>query len=138
MIKHTVSTLALISICSMAFAHSCPTQLIREYDGHWVSHQAPGWKSAQRTPPGTSINTKDFGGAVFSPSQKRIACVYRATNGYWVTLISHTHKGFQVNQHQLNDAHNATAWQWNRDHQDFNCGKPAVAKRKNCQFYINS
>jgi hypothetical protein len=138
MIQKVLGSLSLIAISSIAFANSCPTQLHREYDGHWVSKQSPGWKSAEITPAGVTINTKDFGGAVYSPKQKRIACVYRSSKGFWVAMISHTHKGFQVNKHALDDARTATAWQWDHNHKDFNCGRPTVTKGKNCQFSLHS
>lgn len=133
-----VMTLALSIVVITGFGDTCPTQLHQEYDGHWVSTQAPGWKTAGTTGLHTLINTNDFGGAVYSPTQKRLACVYRRSDGFWIALISHTHKGFQIDKHALDDARSATAWHFDKKHHDYTCGRPTVTKIKNCLFSVNS
>ena len=133
--------LALLSLCCfsvLALADSCPTQLIKNHEGFWVSQQAPGWKSSEHTSQNTIINTNDFGGALYSPKDKRVACVFRTSQGYWVALVSHVHKGLQIDRHMLDDAHQHRAWKWDPKHKDFVCGRPTVSKVKNCKFTINS
>jgi hypothetical protein len=136
--KTTLTALSLAVFSTITLADTCPTQLHKEYDGHWVSNQAPGWKSSETTGSNNTINTRDFGGAIYDPTQKRMACVYRSNKGFWIALVSHTHKGFQINKHALDDARTARAWRFNKKHNDYSCGRPTVIKIKNCEFTINS
>ena len=137
MYKKALAALSLISLTTLAAASTCPTRLHKEYNGFWVSKQAPGWKSSEQTGTNVTINTGDFGGAVYSPSQKRLACVYRSSAGYWVAFVSHVHKGFQLNRHTLDDARKHQAWTWDKKHQDFSCGRPNVTTIKHCKFTLN-
>ena len=119
-------------------ANNCPTHLTKSHDGSWVSDEAPGWQSAELTGPETKINVKDFGGAVYSPTKKRLACVYRTNQGYYIAMVSHIHKGFQINPHKRGRAGKLAAWQWDNTHHDFTCGKPDVLSAAKCEFTINN
>lgn len=138
MYKKALAAFLFISFTTVATADTCPTQFYKEYDGFWVSKQAPGWKSSEQTGSNVTINTKDFGGAVYAPTQKRLACVYRSSAGYWVAFVSHVHKGFQLDRHALDEVRKHHAWNWNNKHQDFSCGRPNVNSVKDCPFTLNS
>ncbi len=126
------TTLTLFA-STYTFADTCPTQLIKEHDGHWVSHQKPGWRSSEKTEHGTQINVKDFGGALYSPKEKRLVCVYRSTQGFWIAMISNTPDSVQI---QNNMHHHA--WHWDKKHHDYTCGRPNIIDPRNCQFKLHS
>jgi len=132
-----LTALSLLAFSTLISANTCPTQLVKEYNGFWISQEQPGWKSSEQTGVNTTVNTKDFGGAVYSPSQKRIACVYRTSRGYWIAMVSHTHKGFQINKHALDDARKHYSWKWDPKNKDYSCGRPSVIRPKNCEFTLS-
>ncbi|PHQ81141.1 MAG: hypothetical protein COB66_02945 [Coxiella sp. (in: Bacteria)] len=136
--KNVVAVFSLAILSTTALATTCPTTMIREHDGYWVSQQTPGWKSSEQTGFKTTLNVNDFGGAIYAPAQNRMACVYRSSDGYWVALISHTHKRMHVNRHALNTARTHTAWQWDKKHKDYACGRPNVTKLSQCTFTLNT
>ena len=138
MFKKLLTAFPALAFCSIAIANTCPTHIIKEYNGFWVSKEAPGWKSSEQTGSNVTINTHDFGGAIYSPNQKRLACVYRSSAGFWVAFVSHVHKGFQIDRHALDDARQHHAWSWDKKHHDFACGRPNVVNLKHCQFTLNS
>lgn len=131
------SLFALTFCAHSALALHCPTKLGKEHDGYWVSAQAPGWRSAIQTDNKTTVNTADFGGAIFVPSQHRLACVYRTSKGYWITLISHTHKHIQIDRHQRDDSGEYAAWRWDEQTKDFSCGRPYVKSYQSCTYTIS-
>lgn len=137
MYKKALAVFSLAAITTLAVGNTCPTHFYKEHDGFWVSQEAPGWKSSEQSGTNVTINTKDFGGAVYAPNQRRLACVYRSSVGYWVAFVSHVHKGFQVNRHALDDARKHHAWTWDAKHKDFSCGRPNVTSIKNCKFTLN-
>ncbi len=97
---------------------TCPTTFHQDKEGYWISDDAPGWKSHQPTGKDVKISEQQFGGAVYSPVKKRIACVYKGSHGRWVALIS-------SQQHPFNeDDLNMSAWMYSKKHNDYICGKP--------------
>lgn len=137
MIRLCLATACLAMTITASATTSCPTDLTQSHDGHWVSTDAPGWHSSRALPHNVTINTKDFGGAIFVPSQHRIACVYRNSKGFWTSLISNTHRGIQINRHVLDDSGKKAAWRWDSQGKDFMCGRPTVKSANKCTFTVN-
>ena len=131
-----IAPIALL-FTTVSFAETCPTHFTQEYDGRWVSYQAPGWRSAKATNYHTTLAASDFGGAIYAPKQKRLACVYRSSKGYWVAMISHVHKGIQIDRHALDEARHV-AWRWDPNMRDFSCSRPYVTSTTECKFSINA
>lgn len=132
-----VLTTCLMAFCAAASANTCPSKLIQSHDGHWVSTEAPGWHTSEALPHNVSIQTQDFGGAIYSPTQHRIACVYRNSKGFWTSLVSNTHRGLQIDRHALDDNGKHAAWRWDSQGKDYMCGKPTVKSASGCPFTVN-
>lgn len=130
--------IGLIAASFATYGDTCPTQLIQTHDGHWVSPNAPGWRTSTALPHQIKLNTRDFGGALYAPKQHRLACVYRSSNGLWVPLVSNQHHGIQINRHIKDKHQKKAAWKWNSLTKDFTCGRPTVTSPESCQFTVNS
>ncbi|MCH9644942.1 MAG: hypothetical protein K0U29_08475 [Gammaproteobacteria bacterium] len=128
-IKHAVIVISLTAglISTASFAATCPTQLIQDHKGYWLSHEKPGWKSFRVTKHNVSVKVKNFAGAVYSQQRNRMACVYRASDGYFIALVSH--KKAKIKPTGKN-------WRFNKSHGDYACGQPKVKNISGCQFNL--
>ncbi len=131
MMKHTwialASIPAAIACATTAVAGQCPTALHQNSKGYWTSNDSPGWKSIKPTERSDTLAAKNFGGAVYSPAKKRIACVYKSKSGKWVALLSNL-------THPLNeDDLNMKVWKHVQKHNVYVCGTPKY-KLKDCTF----
>ena len=116
------------------FAGHCPKNLHQDDKGYWTSNDQPGWKSHRPTSPTVTLEAKDFGGAVYSPLKKRIACVYKASDGKWVALLSSVYHPFNQDDLKAQEGKNSP-WEYNQQHKDWVCGTPKH-KLEDCQFDI--
>ena len=126
-----------VGVTTSAFAETCPTKLQRDAKGFWSSDSKPGWKSHRATKEGITVETKKFGGVVYSPKRHRLACVFKASNGKWIALVSDVHKGIIINKDSLDVKDKAPAWKFSKKHQDYACGRPSVSKIERCSFKLN-
>ncbi len=130
-----LSVLAAAAIASTAtFALNCPTQLHQNAKGFWYSQQKPGWQSKITTPKKVRLSAKDFAGVVYSQKQDRLACVYKASNGSWVALVSNLFGAVQINKADKDDAGKASAWRFNQANSLYSCGQPNVKRLSKCNF----
>lgn len=123
-----ITLLMGISVAIPALADTCPTNLSQDSKGFWTSTEAPGWKSTDGKP-GVTIDIKDFGGVVYSPEKKRIACVYKDSTGEWVVLLSSVDHAFEKEDLKGN------AWEFNEKYKDYECGTPK-STLKDCTFDV--
>jgi hypothetical protein len=123
-----ISFLLCIGFAIPVFADTCPTNISQDSKGFWTSNEAPGWKSTEGKP-GVTLDIKDFGGVVYSPEKKRIACVYKDSTGEWVVLLSSVDHAFEKEDLQ------GTAWEYNDKYKDYECGTPKSAL-KDCVFNV--
>ena len=134
-INHWLIVLGLVAVgistTSLAATkpHSCPSNIEQNNKGYWVSNDPPEWKSHRPTTKDVTLSAKKFGGVVYSPKKKRLACVYKASNKKWVALLSSVYH--PVNEDDLI----GSAWQYNQKHKDYVCGKPKHSL-KDCLFNI--
>ncbi|MCB1826806.1 MAG: hypothetical protein KDH94_00175 [Coxiellaceae bacterium] len=131
------SVAAGLILSSTAFADTCPTDLKKDDDGYWYSDTKPGWKSHKTTPDGVTVSSSNFGGVVYSPSRNRMACVYKASDGKWVALVSNVHHGIVIDKKATDDSGNGPAWQFSTKHKDYACGHPTVTNIQGCQFQLS-
>jgi len=127
-----LSCLTLVAIGSSAA--TCPTKVERNDEGYWESEQAPGWRSFHKTAEGVSLDVSYFGGVVFSPRHRRMACVYKTSDGQWLALVSEQRNNFRIDKQAMDDSGTRAAWVWNDQHQDYSCGRPHVSDPKRCTF----
>lgn len=113
---------------------TCPTEFKKNAQGLWYSDQQPGWQSTAKLGDAVTIEAKNFGGAVFSPTHKRIACVYRSSDDKWVAFVSDQNANIEVLKDVKDDSGKESAWKFSDEHKDYACGKPSVNDLKNCQF----
>ena len=125
-----------LGIITSAIAATCPTQLTQDAEGYWKSDQTPGWRSHKPTPKNVTISPNDFGGVVYSPSKKRLACVYKGTDGKWVALVSNVSSKVKIDKHAPADVGGGSAWKYNKRHNDYACGKPTVTSIASCPFEL--
>lgn len=118
-----------MSFVATTFAGSCPKNLTQDSQGYWSSNEPPGWKSPQPTDKKVTLEAKNFGGAVYSPSKKRIACVYKDSSGKWIAILSNIYHPFNEDDLKGN------AWQYSQKHKDYICGQPKY-ELKDCTFEI--
>jgi len=111
--------------------HDLATNLVNK-----VNQVGPGWKSHIPTPTDVKIDSKNFGGVVYSPKRKRLACVYRASNNKWVALVSQLHHSIQIDEKTKDDSGTSPAWQFSKKHNDYACGRPRVTELDKCQFKL--
>ena len=121
-----------------AVADTCPTDLKRNHSGYWYSDTKPGWKSHRKIKHGVTVKSDDFGGIVYSPKRKRMACVYRASNGKWVALVSKVHHGITIDKNAKTDNGKKHAWKYSKKHKDYACGRPDVVRVSGCSFQLNN
>jgi len=124
----SISTLtALLCTSSLCLAsHSCPDKLFQGREGFWYAYSKPGWKSTIKTKLGVTVLSQDFAGAIFSPKNQKVACVYKTSQGKWLTMVSGQHHSFSI-QNQKN-------WRLDKKHHDYICGKPHVKAMSDCRF----
>lgn len=134
----TSSVAVGLALSGTALADTCPTSLQQDHNGYWYSKSKPGWKSHKTTPSGVTVTASNFGGVVYSPKRKRIACVYKASNGKWVALVSNVHHGIVINKKAMNDSQQGPAWQFSTKHKDYACGYPSVTHIKGCKFHLTN
>lgn len=123
-----------LALAGTAFGDSCPTDLKQNEKGYWYSDSKPGWKSHKTTGTDVTLSADHFGGVIYSPKRKRVACVYKASNGQWIALVSNVHHGIVIDKQALNDSGHGPAWQYNKKHDDYACGYPNVTHIDGCQF----
>lgn len=134
LLSSTIFTIGF-SFAALAAEHfTCPTQLKKNDKGLWYSDQQPGWQSTAKLADGVTIEAKNFGGAVFSPTHKRIACVYRSSDDKWIAFVSDQNANIEVQKDVKDDSQKESAWKFSEEHKDYACGKPSVNDIKNCQF----
>ena len=139
-LRKTLLTSVLLStfgLSTLSIANTCPTELKRDHEGYWYSDEKPGWKAHKKTPDGVTIKVADFGGVVYSPQRHRMACVYKASDGKWVALVSSPHNGILINKKATNDPGNGPAWEFSKQHKDYACGHPTVTDIKGCEFQLS-
>lgn len=129
-----ITLACLIGIPLTAQADTCPTQIKQDTQGYWYSEQKPGWRSHVYTSTDIKLDTHYFGGVVFSPKQQRMACVYKATNGRWLAIVSDSYDGFKIDKQAVDESGAKAAWQYSDQHSDFSCGRPSVTKLTGCPF----
>lgn len=134
MMKHKFIALAFsvpaaITFAATAVADHCPTSLHHNHKGYWTSNDSPGWKSIKPTKHGDTLAAKNFGGAVYSPLKKRIACVYKSKSGQWIALLSSL--SHPINEDDLN----MKVWKYMQKNNFYLCGTPRY-KLKDCTFKI--
>lgn len=127
----TLLCTGLSSLSAQAAIETCPSKFYRNDEGFFISDQPPGWRSYKPSPNGTTLKVDDFGGAVFSPEHKRIACVYRDSNNKWVALVSS--RAYAFSQDDLN----IDAWKYNHKRKMFVCGTPE-SSRTECHFKVDT
>ena len=124
-----LSLIAGLSTPSTLMARTCPERIKQDSQGYWVSNNPPKWKSHNPTKGGIWVKTEHFAGSVYSPSKKRVACVYRPTDKQWVIMWSNI-------KHPISgDNLIGSAWEYNHQHKDFVCGKPKHSL-SDCQFKL--
>ena len=128
--------IAGLSLAGPASADTCPTKLTHKANGFLVSKARPGWKSHKKIPAGVTISAKNFGGVVYSPQRKRLACVYRASNKEWVALVSERNFGISIDKEAKDSSGKNAAWQFSKKHGDYACGRPAVKGIADCKFTV--
>jgi len=126
-----------IGLTASAFADTCPTDLKRNHSGYWYSDTKPGWKSHRTTKNGVLLSSDNFGGIVYSPRRKRLACVYKASNGKWIALVSNVHHGIVYDKRAMDSSGKGPAWKYNSKHKDYACGRPSVNRLSGCTFQLN-
>ena len=109
--------------------NTCPTNLHQDKNGYWTSNDLPGWKSQLPTKKGITLTSKDFGGAVYSPQKRRIACVYKDPDGKYIALLSNIYHPF------AEDHLTGKGWEFNHQYKDYICGKPK-SDLNDCEFAI--
>lgn len=129
-----ISFCASIAINHAVLAYTCPTNLKQNSEGYWYSQEKPGWKSHKPTDRDVTISATDFGGVVYSPTRHRLACVYKASDGKWVALVSAVHKNIVIDKQIKDSANNSAAWKFNQQYKDFACGQPSVTNIEGCPF----
>ncbi len=127
----TLGFIAGLSFSASALAVTCPTALHQDSNGYWTSNDTPGWKSHRPTDKNITLESKNFGGAVYSPQKKRIACVYKGSDGNWVALLSSVYHPF--NEDDLK----GTGWEFSQQHKDYVCGQPKSGIN-DCGFNVKS
>lgn len=123
-----VVVLTTLAITLPALADHCPTTITQDSKGFWTSNEAPGWKSTNGKP-GVTLSAKDFGGVVYSPEKKRIACVYKDSTGEWVVLLSSIDHVFEKADLK------GSTWEFNDKYKDYECGTPK-STLKDCEFTV--
>lgn len=126
---HWIVGVVLLST-GIGFGHAaqCPTvdSLKQDSEGYWTANDEPGWKSVEASKP--DITIKEFGGVVYSPEKKRIACVYKDSTGKWVPLISSVFHPFEKDDLSKN-------WKYDEKDKDWSCGAPDHSI-SDCQFEV--
>jgi hypothetical protein len=117
----------------LAMASTCPTELLQQHQGRWVSHAPPGWLSNTSTEHGMQVDPNNFEGVVYSPKQQRLACVYKVSNGALIAMISNKDKKLKLTyvagkKHQ--------PWHYHKNKNDYSCGKPQINKISGCHFKL--
>lgn len=125
-----------LAVSAAGFADTCPTELKQDSQGYWFSDVKPGWKSHKPTPDNVTLDANDFGGVVYSPKRNRMACVYKASDGKWVALVSNIHHGIVIDKKAVDDSGKEPAWQYSSKHEDYACGQPSVMNVQGCQFQL--
>jgi len=125
-----------LGVTVSAFAATCPTDLQRNHNGFWFSDTKPGWKSHRATKNGITVSSDNFGGVVYSPKRNRMACVYKASNGKWVALVSNMHQGINIDKAAADDKGKGPAWRYSSKHKDYACGRPTVTRISGCSFQL--
>lgn len=115
-------------------AATCPKEVHQDDEGYWYSKQSPGWRSFNKTAKGVTLNVDYFGGVVYSPRHRRMACVFKTSDGRWLALVSQQRNDFRIDKQAMDDSGTQAAWQWNQQHRDYSCGRPTVTDPKNCPF----
>jgi hypothetical protein len=128
-LTHVIILFSLL--LSSAWAATCPTELMQQHQGYWLSHQQPGWKSNSPTEHNISVNSEQFTGVVYSPKRQRLACVYRTSDGKFLALISNKHRTIKINT-----GAEQAVWHYHKDKKDYSCGKPGVKKISGCTFQL--
>ena len=130
--RYFLRTLTLViglGFLTTLFAGTCPETVSQDSQGYWVSNDSPGWKSPSPSKTGLTLNANNFGGVVYSPAKKRIACVYKDSAGNWVALLSDMYHPF--NEDDLKN----DVWEYSQQHKDYICGQPKNT-RTECAFDI--
>jgi len=134
-----MKTRIVISLClsaglgftSISFANHCPSKLHQDSKGYWTSNDEPGWKSVKPTASHVTLEPNNFGGAIYSPKQRRMACVYKSSEGKWIALVSNINHPF--NQDDLN----MEVWTHAKKQNIYICGTPKY-KLKDCTFEVKN
>lgn len=137
-IRKTILALAFTTFfgSSTILSSTCPIELKRGQDGYWYSDEKPGWKSHKTTPDDVTVSPNDFGGVVYSPQRHRLACVYKASDGKWLALVSNAHHGVVIDKKATDDLGTNSAWVFSKKHRDYACGHPTVKNIKGCPFEL--
>ncbi|AAO90271.2 hypothetical protein [Coxiella burnetii] len=120
-----------IGLSTAILAANCPKNMQKDAKGYWTSNEPPGWKSYRPSESDSTLEPKDFGGAVYSPAKKRIACAYKTTNNKWAILLSSVYYPFEASDLK------STTWKYNPQHKDYICGSPKQTL-DTCQFEIKN
>lgn len=131
-----VSSLCTLFFMGYVCAATCPTDIKRNKEGYWYSDQKPGWKSKKRTPENITLDTKDFGGVVYSPKHKRLACVYKTSDKKWFALVSNKHPNIVIDKEAKDDSGKGPAWRYSKKYHDYACGTPFTTKLSKCVFEL--
>ncbi len=113
-----------------AIAGTCPTNFYQDKSNFWVSDDPPGWRSYKKSPPNSTLSAKNFGGAMYSPKLRRIACVYRGSDKKWVALVSSNEHPFNPDDIKINK------WKYIEKRKNFICGTPNHT-RSECEFKVD-
>lgn len=132
----TSGIICSIALSSTALANTCPIELKRNHNGYWYSDTKPGWKSHRTTKVGVTLSADNFGGIVYSPKRHRMACVYKASNGKWIALVSNLHRGIVIDKSTMDNSGKKAAWKYSIKHKDYACGQPSVTKISKCSFQL--
>jgi hypothetical protein len=127
-----------VGLIGSSYALTCPKELLQDEQGHWYSYAKPGWKSPKPTPKGVSVKATDdsFGGVIYSPKHQRLACVYRASNGKWLAVVSDRDDKISVDKQAIDDTGKNPAWRFSDKYKDYACGRPYSKKIDTCKFMI--
>ncbi|OGO90994.1 MAG: hypothetical protein A3F41_05090 [Coxiella sp. RIFCSPHIGHO2_12_FULL_44_14] len=118
-----------LGLLTTAWAGQCPTTMQQDGQKYWVSNDPPGWKSHKPTAKDITLTSDRFGGVVYSPEKKRIACVYKGSDGQWIALLSDVYHPFNEDDLQ------GKTWEYSPEHKDYVCGQPEHALEE-CQFDV--
>jgi len=136
--KHPQTVMIVLAalLIENSYSTTCPQTFKQDPKGFWYSSDSPGWKSHKPTHPDVSIHADHFGGVVYSPKKERLACVYKASDGKWIALVSNIHPQISIDKQATDNSGVKPAWKYNPTHKDYSCGLPSVNKISQCSFQL--